>query len=71
MNEIILATQFFGGDVLGLLERIAIICVVAWGIWELIKWVGVPIPRPIQIILICLLSILIIIWAFQIFAQLT
>lgn len=70
MNTILAATQFFGGDVIGLLERIAIVCVVVWAINALLEYAGYPPPPPVRIIAIALISILIIIWLFQIFAQL-
>lgn len=70
MNTLIAVQQFFGGNIIGLLERIAIVCIIVWGIWQLVLWAGWTISRPIQIVAICLISILIIIWMFQIFAQL-
>ena len=51
----------------GLLFKVAVACVVIWGIYELVKWMGWTIPRPVQIILICLVCILLIYWAFEIF----
>lgn len=53
-----------------LLFKIAVSCVVVWGVWELIKWLGWAIPRPVQIILICLFCILLIYWGFEVFEAL-
>lgn len=51
----------------GILLKIAIACIVAWGIWQLIIWSGWTIPRPIVIIFTCLLCILVIYWLFELF----
>lgn len=51
----------------GILLKVAIVCVVMWGINELIKWTGWVIPRPIMIIAICLACILVIYWLFELF----
>ena len=55
---------------LGLLFKVAIVCLVIWGIWELIKWMGWVIPRPVQIVFIVLVGIVVIYWLFQIAAML-
>lgn len=70
MPIIIAAQYFFGHDVIGLLERVAIVCIVVWAIWALLVYAGIVVPQPVKIILIALISILLIIWLFQIFAQL-
>jgi len=60
-----LLTFVFSGSIVGLLFKIAIVCVIVWGIWELIKWMGIPIPRPVQIVLICIICIVLIYWLFE------
>ena len=60
-----LAAIAFPSGVIGLLFKIAIICVVVWGIWALLQWAGVAIPRPVQIILICVICIILIYWLFE------
>jgi len=50
---------------LGLLEKVAIVCVIAWAIWSLIKWTGWPIPEPVWIIFYAVFSIVVIIWLFE------
>ncbi len=55
----------FPSGVIGLLFKIAIICVVVWGIYALLQWAGVAIPRPVQIILICVICIILIYWLFE------
>jgi O-antigen ligase len=67
----LLLTFAFSGGLLGLLLKVAIVCVVVWAIWQLLAWAGITIPRPVQIILIALLCILLIYWLFQIFGALT
>ena len=63
MNLIL--TAFTTGSLLGLLLEVAIACVVIWAIYALLQWAGIPIPRPIQIILIALVCIIVIIWLFK------
>jgi len=58
-------TFVFPGGALGLLFKIAIFCVIIWGAWELIKWSGITIPRPVIIILTCVLCIVVIYWLFE------
>ena len=65
MTMLILAAFAFPGGLLGLLFKIAIVCIVCWGIWELVKWLGVTIPRPVQIILICVVCIILVYWLFE------
>lgn len=61
----LLLTLTFPGGPLGLLFKIAIACVIIWGIWALLQWLGWTIPRPVQIIAICVISIIIIYWLFE------
>lgn len=63
----LLAAVAFSG-LLGLLLKIAIFAIIAWAIVALLAWAGWVIPRPIQIILIALGSILVIYWLFEAFA---
>ncbi len=60
-----LAAITFPSGVIGLLFKIAIICVVVWGIYALLQWAGIAIPRPVQIILICVICIILIYWLFE------
>lgn len=61
----LLLTLAFPGGPLGLLFKIAIFCVIIWGIVELVKWLAWPIPRPIQIIAIVVACIVVIYWLFE------
>jgi hypothetical protein len=61
----LLLTFAFPGGPLGLMFKIAIACVIIWGIYELVKWLGWTIPRPVQIIAIVVISIIIIYWLFE------
>lgn len=63
----LLLTALVGGGLLALLFKVAIICIIVWGIFALLAWAGVVIPSPIRIILICLGSILAIYWLFELF----
>ncbi len=65
MSVLALAAISFPSGVIGLLFKIAIICVVVWGIWALLQWAGVAIPRPVQIILICVICIILTYWLFE------
>lgn len=70
MNLITLAvfTGFVGWE--ALLFKIAVVCIVFWGITRLVAWAGWPIPEPVKIIAVCLLAILLIYWLFQLFVML-
>ena len=55
------------GGLIGLLIYIAIAVVVIWAVWQLILWLGIPIPRPVQIVfiaLICIAAIILLARAF-------
>jgi len=69
MNLILAATPSTEGWI-GLLFKVAVVCIVCWGVWELIKWTGWPIPRPVIIIATCLVAILLIYWLIQLFQML-
>jgi hypothetical protein len=56
------------GTWLGLLQLIAIICVVAWAIMELVKATGVGISPFVRIIFIALVSIVLIVLMFKLLA---
>ena len=71
MNTLILSVIAFPGGALGLLFKVAIACVVLWGIFALLKWSGIAIPEPVRIIFICLCCILVIYWLFELFGMLT
>lgn len=66
----LLGAVVVAGGLLGLLLKIAILCVVVWAIFALLQWAGIAIPRPVQIILIALACIIAIYWLFQIAGQL-
>lgn len=65
-----LLTVIVAGGLLALLFKVAIACVIIWGIFALLSWAGVVIPQPIRIILICLGSLLAIYWLFELFGNL-
>lgn len=50
---------------LGILEKIAIFCVVVWAVWALIQWAGWTVPQPIWILLYALVTIVLIVWLFE------
>jgi len=56
MTNLLLSVGTAGG-LIGLLIYVAIAVVVLWAIWQLILWLGIPIPRPVQIVLIALICI--------------
>jgi hypothetical protein len=56
------------GSLLGLLQLVAIICVVAWAIWALIKATGWAIPAFVRIIFVAPVSIVLIILMFKLVA---
>lgn len=66
----LLLTALATGGLLAILFKIAIICIIVWGVFALLTWAGVVIPQPIRIILICLGSILCIYWLFEAFGLL-
>jgi hypothetical membrane protein len=66
-----LSAVLVSGGLVGLLLKIAILCVVVWAIFALLKWAGVTIPEPIRIILIALFCILAIYWIFELFGALS
>jgi len=53
-----------------LLFKVAIACVIAWGIWALIQWTEWVIPQPVKILFLVLFSILLIYWLFELFNML-
>lgn len=69
MNTLLLTAVAFGG-LLPLFFKIAIACVIIWGIYALLQWAGISIPRPIQIVLIVLICIVVIYWLFELFGAL-
>lgn len=56
---------------LGTLFWVAIVCVVIWAIIALVKWSQIPIPQPVWIIFIALVSIFLIILLFRAFGMIT
>lgn len=67
---LILGAALVAGGLIGLLVKIAILCVVVWAIFALLQWAGITIPRPVQIILIALFCILAIYWIVELFGVL-
>ncbi len=65
LGQLLLATFTFPGGVIGLLFKIAIFCVVIWGIVQLIKWLKWPIPEPLRILGIVVICIIIIYWLYE------
>ena len=45
------------GGLIGLLIYVAVAVVVIWAIWQLIIWLEISIPRPVQIVFIALICI--------------
>ena len=70
MNIIQLAAVAFPAGALGILFKVAIACIVIWGIIALVKWSGIIIPEPARIIFIVLACILLIYWLFELFQSL-
>ena len=66
----LLLTALVGGGLIALLFKVAIVCVIIWGIFALLQWAGVVIPPPIRIILICLGCIIALYWLFELFGAL-
>lgn len=69
MNTLLLAAASLPttGSLMGLLFWVAIFCVVVWGIYALIQWSGIAIPRPVWIIATCLVCIFLIVLLFRLF----
>lgn len=57
-------------DLLGLFLWVAIACVIAWGIFALVRWSGWPIPEPVKIVATVLFCIFLILLCFKVFAML-
>jgi hypothetical protein len=64
-----LASVAFPGGVIGLLFKIAIVCVVVWVIWSIGTWAlaksGKTVPYPLVIIFWGVVAIIIIYWLFE------
>jgi hypothetical protein len=65
MIPLLLLSIAFPTGPLGLLFKIAIACVIVWGIYAIIKWLGWPIIEPVRIIFIVIVSIVILYWLFE------
>lgn len=65
MTALTLLAFAFPGGLVGLLFKVAIVCVVIWGIWQLLLWSGVVIPRPLMILIICVICIICIYWLYE------
>jgi hypothetical protein len=66
-----LTTGILAGGLVALLIKLAIAAVVIWGIYALIQYMGWEIPRPVQIVLICLVSIAAIYILYAVFIEVT
>lgn len=54
-----------GGGLIAMLIHLAIFAVIIWGIWAILQWAGVTIPRPIQILLIVIVVIIVLLYLAQ------
>lgn len=59
------------GSLIGLLVWVAIACIVAWAIFALVKWSGIPIPQPVWIILTAFIGIALILIIARFFGYMT
>jgi hypothetical protein len=57
------AVAFTG--VIGILFKIALLCVVAWGVVALVKWTGWTILEPVRIIAIVVFAIIILYFLYE------
>jgi hypothetical protein len=64
---VFLASFAFPGGIVGLLFKIAVVCVVIWGIWALIKWSGFPVPEPLRILGIVVICIIALYWLYELY----
>jgi hypothetical protein len=64
-----LASVSFPGGIIGLLFKLAIICVVIWVVWALGTWAlaksGKTVPYPLVVIFWGVVAIIVIYWLFQ------
>ena len=60
-----LLTVAFPGGAIGLLFKLAILCVLVWVAWALLQWSGWEIPRPLYIIGCGIVAIVVIYLLFQ------
>lgn len=44
------------------LVYVAVAVLLIWGIVQLVKWSGIPIPRPVWVVLTVLIGIFLIVW---------
>lgn len=58
------------GGLVGILIKVAILCVIFWAVYALLQWAGIVIPRPVQIVLIALGCIVLIYLAYELFLAL-
>ncbi len=68
MNSILAASISLPSDPVGLLVTVAIIAIVAWAIFALVKWSGIPIPQPVWIVLAALIGIFLILLIAKLFS---
>lgn len=57
------------GGLLGDFEVFCIICIIIWGVYALLTWLGIVIPQPVRIILTVLGCIILVVWLFRIAQQ--
>jgi hypothetical protein len=69
MTFLTLASIAFPGGAIGLLFKIAIVCVIVWVVWSIGTWLlaksGKTVPYPLVIIFWGVVAIIIIYWLFQ------
>lgn len=70
MNQLLIATMAFTQGWLGVFFKIAIACVLVWGVVALIRSTEIVIPQPVVIVFTVLFCILVIFWLFELFQAL-
>ena len=70
MNLILAAADLATEGWIGLLFKIAVVCIVAAAIYKIVLWTEWPIPQPVWIVAGALIAILIIYWLIQLFQML-
>ncbi len=65
----LLASALFPGGAIGILFKIAVICVIVWVIWALGSWglakSGKTVPYPLVVIFWGVVALIVIYWLYQ------
>ncbi len=65
----LLASTIFPGGAIGILFKIAVICVIVWVIWALGSWAlaksGKTVPYPLVVIFWGVVALIVIYWLYQ------